>query len=45
MLESVSIDKKHVGEDGFYWFIGQVVLDKAWRDDKSGKETFSGNVS
>ena len=38
MLESVSIDKKHVGEDGFYWFIGQVVLDKAWRDDKSGKE-------
>lgn len=38
VLEQESIKSQHLGQDGFYWFIGQVVVDSAWRDEKN-KET------
>lgn len=33
MIEQESITSSHFGHDGFYWFVGQVVVDKWWRKD------------
>jgi len=38
VLEQESIKSQHLGQDGFYWFIGQVVIDSAWRNEEN-KET------
>ena len=38
VLEQESIKTQHLGQDGFYWFIGQVVIDSAWRNEEN-KET------
>ena len=32
MLESSKVGINFAGKDGFYWFIGQVTADYAWRD-------------
>ena len=34
MLEQQSIKTQHFGQDGFYWFVGQVVIDENWRVQK-----------
>ena len=35
VLEQESIKTHHLGQDGFYWFIGQVVVDSAWRNENN----------